>query len=96
MSFLWSSFHVSSGKYCPNSHRHAFPGAWCLSVMRIEVITIAFAVDDVEAVRNAVIANGGGEVGGVVSLDVAGAGRVTFVYVTGPEGNIIELEKWSS
>ena len=56
---------------------------------------IAFAVDDVETARDAVVAAGGGTVGEVVSLDVPGAGRVAFVYVTDPEGNIIELQKWS-
>ncbi len=56
---------------------------------------IAFAVDDVEAARDAVIAAGGGSVGKVVSLEISGAGRVTFVYLTDPEGNIIELQRWS-
>lgn len=56
---------------------------------------IAFAVDDVEAARDAVFTAGGGTVGEVVSLDVPDAGRVTFVYVTDPESNIIELQKWS-
>jgi predicted enzyme related to lactoylglutathione lyase len=56
---------------------------------------LAFAVDDVEAARDAVVAAGGGTVGEVVSLDVAGAGRVTFVSVTDPEGNIIELQRWT-
>jgi hypothetical protein len=55
---------------------------------------IAFAVDDVEAARAAVLEAGGGVVGEVVTLDVAQAGKVTFVYVTDPEGNIIELQKW--
>jgi catechol 2,3-dioxygenase-like lactoylglutathione lyase family enzyme len=57
---------------------------------------IAFAVDDVEAARDAVLAAGGGVVGQVVSLPVAGAGTVTFAYVTDPEGNIIELQYWSA
>jgi predicted enzyme related to lactoylglutathione lyase len=56
---------------------------------------IAFAVDDVESARDAVIAAGGGVVGEVVSVQVSGAGRVTFVYLTDPEGNIIELQSWS-
>lgn len=38
---------------------------------------------------------GGGEVGEVVSLDVPDAGRVEFVYLTDPEGNILELQRWS-
>lgn len=56
---------------------------------------IAFAVDDVEKVRDAVIAAGGGSVGKVVSLKIAGAGDITFAYVSDPEGNIIELQRWS-
>lgn len=56
---------------------------------------VAFAVEDVEGARDAVLAAGGGEIGEVVSLDVPGAGRVEFVYLTDPEGNIIELQRWS-
>ena len=56
---------------------------------------IAFAVDDVQAARDAVLAAGGGVVGEAVSVDVPGAGTVTFVYLTDPEGNIIELQHWS-
>lgn len=56
---------------------------------------IAFAVEDVGAARDAVMAAGGGSVGELVSARIAGAGEVTFVYVTDPEGNIIELQHWS-
>ncbi len=56
---------------------------------------IAFAVDDVEAARAAVLAAGGSEVGKVVSLTIPGAGAVTFVYLTDPEGNVIELQCWT-
>jgi predicted enzyme related to lactoylglutathione lyase len=56
---------------------------------------VAFAVEDVERAQEAVLAAGGAEVGKVVSLDVPGAGRVTFVYVTDPEGNIVEIQHWS-
>jgi len=57
---------------------------------------IAFAVDDVEAALDAVMAAGGGSVGDVVSVDIPGRGRVTEVYATDPEGNIIELQKWEN
>jgi predicted enzyme related to lactoylglutathione lyase len=56
---------------------------------------IAFAVDDVAAARNAVLAAGGGTVGELVSVEISGAGQITFAYVTDPEGNIIELQRWS-
>jgi catechol 2,3-dioxygenase-like lactoylglutathione lyase family enzyme len=55
---------------------------------------IAFVVDDVEAARDAVLAAGGGVVGKVVSLSVPSAGTVVFVYITDPEGNIIEFQHW--
>jgi len=56
---------------------------------------IAFAVADVGEARRAVLAAGGGAVGEVVTAPIAGRGTVAFAYVTDPEGNIIELQKWS-
>ncbi len=56
---------------------------------------IAFAIDDVKAARDAVLAAGGGRVGDLVSVDIPGRGRLTEIYVSDPEGNIIELQKWS-
>jgi predicted enzyme related to lactoylglutathione lyase len=56
---------------------------------------IAFSVDDVEAARDAVLAAGGDVVGKVVSVDIPDAGIVTFTYVSDPEGNIVELQRWS-
>jgi hypothetical protein len=32
--------------------------------------------------------------GDVVSVEIAGAGRIIFAYVTDPEGNLIELQRW--
>ena len=56
---------------------------------------IAFQVDDVEAARTQVLANGGQDVGDVVTREVPDAGTITLVYMTDPEGNIIELQRWS-
>jgi len=56
---------------------------------------IAFAVDDVQAAQVAVVAAGGGALGERVTVDISGAGHITFVYATDPEGNIIELQHWS-
>jgi predicted enzyme related to lactoylglutathione lyase len=56
---------------------------------------LAFAVDDVAAARDAVLAAGGGVVGDVVSVAIPDAGQITFAYVTDPEGNVIELQHWS-
>jgi predicted enzyme related to lactoylglutathione lyase len=56
---------------------------------------IAFQVGDVEAARQEVLAAGGHEFGQLISTPVAGAGSVTFVYVTDPENNVIELQLWA-
>ena len=57
---------------------------------------IAFSVEDVAGARDAVIAAGGGTAGELVSVEIAGAGSITFAYVTDPEGNVIELQRWAS
>ncbi|MHC4432143.1 MAG: VOC family protein [Planctomycetota bacterium] len=56
---------------------------------------IAFEVDDVEAARSEVLAAGGGCVGDLVTVEITDAGQITFVYMTDPEGNIIELQRWA-
>ncbi|MFO7167519.1 MAG: VOC family protein [Chloroflexota bacterium] len=56
---------------------------------------IAFAVDDVPQARAAVLAAGGRAVGEVVTLATSDGRRVTWCYVTDPEGNIIELQAWA-
>jgi predicted enzyme related to lactoylglutathione lyase len=56
---------------------------------------IAFLVDDVKAAHAAVLAAGGGSVGEVIAVDLPGRGRLTAVYATDPEGNVIELQHWS-
>lgn len=55
---------------------------------------IAFEVEDVAAARDAVIAHGGATVGAIVTLTTAAGRRVTWCYVTDPEGNIVELQAW--
>ena len=52
-------------------------------------------VDDVPSAREAVLAAGGRPVGEVVTLTTASGSKVTWVYVTDPEGNVIELQSWS-
>jgi catechol 2,3-dioxygenase-like lactoylglutathione lyase family enzyme len=54
---------------------------------------IAFAVEDVEAARDAVLAAGGSAVGTVESVVIAGAYKITWCYVRDPEGNIVELQR---
>jgi predicted enzyme related to lactoylglutathione lyase len=57
---------------------------------------IAFAVDDVTAAQAAVLEAGGARVGEIVILETAAGRRVRWCYVTDPEGNIVELQAWSS
>ena len=57
---------------------------------------IAFSVEDVQSAREAVLAAGGHSFGEVVTLQLATGARVTWCYVTDPEGNILELQSWSA
>ncbi len=57
---------------------------------------IAFAVNDVDAAREAVLSAGGGMIGDVVTMHVDGKGAVTWTYLTDPEGNIVEVQSWST
>ncbi len=54
---------------------------------------LAFAVEDVEAVKEAVLKAGGGMVGEVVRVEIPGVGCIEFAYLTDPEGNIIEVQR---
>jgi catechol 2,3-dioxygenase-like lactoylglutathione lyase family enzyme len=56
---------------------------------------IAFGVDDVAAARKIVLEAGGRSIGEVVTLTTATGAKVTWCYVTDPEGNILELQSWS-
>lgn len=56
---------------------------------------IAFMVDDVNAARDEVLAAGGGAIGDVVTLTAPDGSQVSWTYLTDPEGNVIELQKWT-
>ncbi len=56
---------------------------------------VAFVVDDVDQARTAVLGAGGGIVGDVVTTQTSDGRRVTWCYLTDPEGNILELQSWS-
>jgi catechol 2,3-dioxygenase-like lactoylglutathione lyase family enzyme len=55
---------------------------------------LAFEVGSVEAARRLVLAASGQPVGEIVTLATAAGRRVTWCYVTDPEGNILELQSW--
>jgi predicted enzyme related to lactoylglutathione lyase len=55
---------------------------------------LAFAVDDVEKTVQAVFDHGGTAVGELVVREIPEVGTITVQYVTDPEGNIIEIQRW--
>jgi catechol 2,3-dioxygenase-like lactoylglutathione lyase family enzyme len=57
---------------------------------------IAFAVTSVAEARTQFLAAGGSAVGEVVSTRVSADRVVTWCYVRDPEGNVVELQSWSS
>lgn len=56
---------------------------------------VAFEVASVERARETVLGAGGRAVGEVVTLTTAAGRRVTWCYVTDPEGNVVELQSWA-
>jgi predicted enzyme related to lactoylglutathione lyase len=57
---------------------------------------IAFSVKDVSQAREEVLRMGGRSIGEVVTLEISTGAKVTWCYVTDPEGNVVELQSWSS
>ena len=58
---------------------------------------IAFETEsagEIARLRDLIIRNGGGDLGKISEKEIDGLGTVTFVYMTDPEGNIIELLSW--
>ena len=64
------------------------------AINRLGLAHLAFEVEDVKAARDEVTAAGGTCIGEMVTVDIPDAGIITFIYMTDPEGNIIELQKW--
>jgi catechol 2,3-dioxygenase-like lactoylglutathione lyase family enzyme len=56
---------------------------------------IAFRVDDVPAALERLLEGGGQRLGEVAHADVAGESHLEVVYARDPEGNIVELQRWS-
>jgi predicted enzyme related to lactoylglutathione lyase len=57
---------------------------------------IAFATEDVARLRATVLEHGGSTVGDMVMLTLDDGRRVQWVYMRDPEGNILELQSWTS
>ncbi|MEA5031394.1 MAG: VOC family protein [Sphaerochaeta sp.] len=56
---------------------------------------IAFAVEDVQQCAQLLVAHGGSLLGEVIDTEINGVGKISVVYARDPEGNVIELQKWS-
>ena len=63
---------------------------------RVGLGHLAFLVDHVKAVLARVVTGGGRAIGEISHADIPGKGHIEFVYAADPEGNIIELQNWSS
>lgn len=57
---------------------------------------IAFVVPDVADARATFLAEGGRDVGQIVTTTTADGRQVTWTYMADPEGNIVELQAWSA
>jgi len=55
---------------------------------------IAFRVDNVENMVNKALKEGGSKIGEITNHKVEGVGQLTFIYISDPDGNIIEIQKW--
>jgi len=65
------------------------------AVNRPGLAHLAFEVASVSEARAQVLASGGSAVGEIVTLTTALGARITWCYVTDPEGNILELQSWA-
>jgi catechol 2,3-dioxygenase-like lactoylglutathione lyase family enzyme len=57
---------------------------------------VAFQVPDVPAAVDAVLAAGGGRVGEIITTQTKDGRQVTWGYTSDPDGNIVELQAWST
>jgi predicted enzyme related to lactoylglutathione lyase len=55
---------------------------------------IAFSVENVAETIKQILDKGGKILGKTVTREVPEVGILTFAYMTDPEGNIIEIQKW--
>ncbi len=57
---------------------------------------IAFEVDHFDSVYEAALSQGAADLGRPTEKVIEGVGTLKFVYLRDPEGNIVELQSWSS
>ena len=51
-------------------------------------------MDDLDQRRVKIKEFGGSDYGEKVTIDISGSGKLTLIYMTDPEENIIELQRW--
>ncbi len=56
---------------------------------------LAFEVDQLEQCLNKALEKGAQKHGEISTTKVEGVGTISFIYISDPEGNIIELQHWS-
>ncbi|MFN3189209.1 MAG: VOC family protein [Aureliella sp.] len=56
---------------------------------------LAFEVGDVAATVEQVLLHGGSSIGELAESEVENRGKLTFVYMADPEGNILEIQHWN-
>lgn len=56
---------------------------------------IAFSVPDVEETAKKIIEMGGSYVGELTTIEINGMGKLFFAYMRDPEGNMIEIQRYS-
>ena len=62
---------------------------------RLGFAHVAFRVDDVPRTLERLLEAGGQRLGEVAHADVEGEAHLEVVYARDPEGNIVELQRWS-
>ena len=62
---------------------------------RLGFAHVAFRVDDVPRTLERLLEAGGQRLGEVAHADVEGESHLEVVYARDPEGNIVELQRWS-
>ena len=98
--------HIVGEHLCLPGYENDYPTLEIFSYDSMETSTIAinkcgiahlaFEVDDVEKTLRLLLQKGGKQIGEVVNAEYPDGRKATFVYATDCEGNIIELQSWTS
>ena len=55
---------------------------------------LAFQVNDIGIMMDKILKAGGEKYGELVEKEITGVGILTAIYISDPEGNIVELQNW--